>query len=352
MQLETFAEVLEAIRRHSDRPFSLLLGNGFSMAYDRNIFSYTSLYDFVRCLDDDLLSKLFEAVKTKDFEVIMRQLETLGALLDAFDCDDALRSRVTNASDRLKQSLVDAIRALHPEHVFTVPEEKSAACARFLGAFLDGKGHVFTTNYDLLLYWVLMRNQELGSVDGFGRELENAEDGYIPEDELEFSELRWGKYSDSQMVHYLHGALPLFDTGVAIVKEQYETGKYLLQNINDRISKGEYPIFVTAGDGRDKLTHIMHNHYLSYCYDRLIHLTGSLVTFGFNFGQSDDHIIGAINKAAKHGRKVFPKLLSLYIGVYSTNDQDHIESIADRFKCKVHIYDAKTADVWGNMEET
>ena len=113
------------------------------------------------------------------------------------------------------------------------------------------------------------------------------------------------------------------------------------------MEKGEYPIFVTAGDGQQKLKHIMHNRYLTYCYENFCEAEGSLVTFGFNFGPSDDHIIKAINRAAKHGRKSPDKLWSLYIGVYSDEDRKHIENIEGKFKCKVHIYAAKTAPVWG-----
>ena len=65
------------------------------------------------------------------------------------------------------------------------------------------------------------------------------------------------------------------------------------------------------------------------------------------FGPYDEHIIEAINRAAKHGQKDFPKLLSVYIGVYSDPDRQHIEQIINQFKCKVRIYDAKTANVWG-----
>ena len=70
------------------------------------------------------------------------------------------------------------------------------------------------------------------------------------------------------------------------------------------------------------------------------------MTFGFNFGEYDEHIIDAINRAAKHGRKAPDRLWSLYIGVYSDSGKEHIEKIASKFKCKVHIYDAKTARVW------
>ncbi len=78
------------------------------------------------------------------------------------------------------------------------------------------------------------------------------------------------------------------------------------------MDKGEYPIFVTAGNGREKLTHIMHNRYLSNCYESLSCITGSIVTFGFNFGKYDDHIIDAINIAAKHGKKTSSRLWSIY----------------------------------------
>jgi hypothetical protein len=350
MKLETFDDVLTSMKTKK-RPFHLLLGNGFSMAYDPDIFSYNALYNFIETLDNELLSKLFGIVNTKNFETIMEQLDTFSALLDAFGSDAKLKKKVAKASAILKNSMIDAIKALHPEHVFAVPQKKSDACARFLRKFLKTDGHIYTTNYDLLLYWVLMRNQVLESVDGFGRDRENP-DEYVPEGELEYSELRWGKYRDNQDIFYVHGALPLFDTGVEIVKEEYDSSHYLLENIGERISRGEYPIFVTAGNGREKLTHIMHNRYLTHCYESLSNIEGSLVSFGFNFGEYDDHIIDAINTAAKFGRRLPDKLWSVYIGVYAPEDKEHIESIAHRIKCKVHIYDAKTANVWSRAEKT
>lgn len=347
MKVEAFDDVRSAMDSKKGRPFHLLLGNGFSMAYDARIFSYNALYNFVENLEDDLLSKLFGIVQTKDFEVVMRQLDTFGALLEAFGSDEELKVRVESAAVELKRSLLDAIRQLHPEHVFEVPQEKNDACGRFLKPFLETEGHIFTTNYDLLLYWVLMRNKVVQAVDGFGRDRENPEGEYVPEEELEYSDLRWGKHRDTQVIHYLHGALPLFDTGVEIVKEEYDNEHYLLENISSRIKDGEYPIFVTAGDGRDKLTHILHNRYLTHCYEAFCTATGSLVTFGFNFGENDQHIIDAINKAAKYGKRERPRLWSIYVGVYSEEDRDRIESLAPDFKCKVHIFDAKTTPVWG-----
>lgn len=346
MKLESFDDVLSSIGKNHDREFHLLLGNGFSMAYDPAIFSYNALHDFIEKLDDDDLSTILNVIETKNFELIMQQLDSCSALISAFGGDPALKAKIDSAGAKLKASLLDAVQALHPEHVFTVPEAQSKACSAFLKCFLDTGGKIFSTNYDLLLYWILMRNAIVKHADGFGRELENPGE-FVPPEEQEWSELRWGKYRKEQNVFYVHGALPFFDAGADIIKEEYDTRNYLLEKIGQRMEKGEYPIFVTAGSGKEKLAHIMHNHYLSFCYDSLSSITGSLVTFGFNFGPYDEHIIEAINRAAKHGRKDFPKLVSLYIGVYSDEDLHHIEQIQNQFTCKVRIYDAKTANVWG-----
>lgn len=345
MKLETFDDVLASIKKNPRRQFHLLLGNGFSVAYDAEIFSYNALHEFVKNLNDKDLSKILEVIETRNFEVIMQYLDNFAALVDAFGGDPNLKKRVEAASAKLKKSLLDAVKAMHPEHVFKVPEDQSKACATFLQNFLGTTGSIYSTNYDLLLYWALMRNQELRHGDGCGRELENDTGEYIAPEDKEWSELTWGKNRDDQNVFYLHGALPFFDNGVAVVKEEYDLYNYLLQNISARMEKGEYPIFVTAGDGQQKLNHITHNQYLTYCYDNFCQAEGSLVTYGFSFGPNDEHIIAAVNKAAR--RKVPNKLWSIYIGVYSPEDKKHIENIEGQFLCKVHVYDAKTANVWG-----
>lgn len=346
MKLETFDDVVASIKNNQDRKFHLLLGNGFSMAYDPTIFSYNALHDFVTKLEDKDLSTILGVIETRNFEVIMQYLDNCSALIAAFGGDSKLKKRIDTARTKLKKSLLDAVKALHPEHVFKVPEEQSKACSNFLKVFLASGGNIYSTNYDLLLYWVLLRNNLAQHGDGCGRELENA-DEFVQGDEQIWSGLIWGKNRDTQKMFYLHGALPFFDDGVAIIKEEYDSDNYLLQKISARMEKGEYPIFVTAGDGKQKLKHIMHNRYLTHCYENFCEAEGSLVTFGFNFGPYDDHIIAAINRAAKHGRKVPGKLWSLYIGVYSDKDRTYIEQIKSKFKCKVHIYDAKTAHVWG-----
>lgn len=340
MELKKYQEVISYLKSKR-RPKHLLLGNGFSISYDKDIFSYNALSDFVAKSKDPLLQKLFHIVDTTNFELVVSQLDVFFQLATEFLNDQKLSKKILAARDALKTNLVDAISALHPEQVFKIPEAKSKKCATFLKEFLDNEGHVFSANYDLLLYWVLMSNQELinNIVDGFGRERIEGE-GEKPQ----YGDLECGPNRDEQRVHYLHGALHLFDTGVSILKETYD-GEYLLENIKKRIENKEYPLFVTAGNGRQKLEHIFHNQYLDYCYKQLCEISGSLITFGFNFGEYDDHIIEAINKASK--QDLDKKLWSVYVGVYSDADKAHVEKIRSKFKVKVNLFDAKSVNIWG-----
>jgi hypothetical protein len=341
---KTYAAVVESLAKKK-RKAHLLLGNGFSMAYDPKIFSYNALYDFVAGLGDRALIKLFEAIKTKNFEQVMGQLDLFVALLDAFESNEGLQDRVRQAGTGLQQSLLNAVGALHPEHVFKVPADRLAQCAAFLNFFLANGGSIFTTNYDLLLYWVLLRGGIPNHGDGFGRELMNPVRSKHGE-EAEWSELRWGPNRNTQNIHYVHGALHLFDTRLEIVKEECTSDSVLLEKIMARIKKSEYPLFVTAGDGDEKLERIRHNQYLTFCYDQLCAAEGSLVTFGFNFGKYDLHIIQAINKAASLRRRVDERLGRIYIGVYSEDDASHIAAIEGSFKLEVNTFEAKTAPVW------
>lgn len=345
LKTENYDECLQELRKKR-RNLNLLLGNGFSIAYDKEIFSYNALQTFMTDLKDPVIDTLFKIVRSKNLEIIMQQLRVVLELLTVFEDSSGMSDRVSEADEKLRNGLIQAVKKLHPEHVFEVPEDNIASCYEFLTPFLGERGNIFTTNYDILLYWVLMRSGCKICNDGFGYERENPEE--TNPDEFQYaSKLTWGPNITSQNIHYLHGALHLFDTGVEIEKEQYKHTGFILEHIKERMDREEYPVFVTAGDGQDKLSQIVHNQYLSHCYERLKTIHGSLIVFGFQFGEYDHHIIEAVNEAAHHGRGAAEKLFSIYIGVYSEADADYIRSIANQFKCKVRIFDSARANIWG-----
>ena len=102
MKLESFEDVLQSISKNTNREWHLLLGNGFSMAYDPDIFSYNALHDFISNLDDKDLSTVLGVIETKNFEVIMQQLDNFVALIEALDGDPDLKLKIESASEKLK----------------------------------------------------------------------------------------------------------------------------------------------------------------------------------------------------------------------------------------------------------
>lgn len=111
MDPETFNDVLLSMKKNKGRKFHLLVGNGFSMAYDTEIFSYNALHNFIMKLDDEDLSKIFDIIETRNFELIMQHLDNLSALIGAFGGDPKLRKRINAARTKLKESLLDAVKA-------------------------------------------------------------------------------------------------------------------------------------------------------------------------------------------------------------------------------------------------
>lgn len=342
--LPTYQSVVDKLSKRNN-PMHFIMGNGFSMAYDPKIFSYNALYNFIEELNDEVLSKLFSVINNKNFELVMRELENFIEIAKLFKANDELIKNLSLAKELLQDSLLQAISELHPDHVFEIDDERSKKCFSFIKQYIDNRGKIFSTNYDLLLYWILMRNDATVAKDGFGKDLLNPDEVRHGEDQ-EWSDLYWGKNKEEQNTFYLHGTLPFFDTGTIIEKEVYKNRNYLLDNIKERLLKQDYPIFVTSGNSQEKLNHIMHNSYLTFCYEQLCEITGSLVSFGFNFGEYDEHIIEAINKAAKHGAQSGEKLFSIYIGVYSEENLKHIKTIEHKFKCKVNVYNSQTANIW------
>lgn len=358
IQLLTFEEAIkqsvEQSKIKNQNP-TLLLGNGFSMSIFPQIFSYKSLLE--RSKEEKLFPdtsssvlKLFESLKTVDFEKIMNLLTNTSLVLPQYVNDEQLIIKILNDAAELKQILVEAISRNHPSSPDAISESQYLSCKRFLSNFKA----VFTLNYDLLLYWVVMKYlDQFKLYDGFDDpHSDDEEENYVREPYVSWD----NDSSHSITLGYLHGALHLYDAKHELRKHCFSrTGVRLKDQIISAMEKGSYPLFVAEGDYLSKEGRIYNNGYLSKVMRSFKETNGDLFVYGVGFKDNDSHI---------KNRIINSSIQNLYVGIYgdpnSLENQQLIgelnrikerrQRLIERKKRKnalaVHFYDAKTAKIW------
>jgi Domain of unknown function (DUF4917) len=347
----SFADAIADSEQFSKR--HLLLGNGFSIACRADIFHYGSLYSKADFSAAPEVSVVFDSLGTQDFEAVIRVLESASRILLPYvPAGAAAKAKMLEHAALLKEILIQTIAGNHPDAPFDIPDEKFWACRRFLANFLAFDGQVFTLNYDLLLYWALMHDDEPGkdlllvTKDGFGNDEDDPTADYVVwQGEIGAHDAR---------VHFLHGALHLFDSGSELKKYTWvRKGVRLIEQARDAINQNSFPLFVTEGNSSQKKSKIRHNAYL---YQGLKQLTANIqqgrhtfFIYGHSLADNDDHIL---NRLAR-GR--FPKL---YVAMYGDPDSAGNRQIVaktramsalrnDRWPLDVAFFDAASANVWG-----
>ena len=322
----------QALEQAGEKP-SLLLGNGFFIAYDKDLFSYTSLLD--SAVTDGILEegshvyKLFQQLETSDFESVMKLLDQSQQVVEIYEGDETLRARLNGDSTLLKNYLVEIITKKHPAHIHSVTDEKKAACRNWLAPYEC----IFTLNYDLLLYWASLDQYE----DGFRNTEDSRHEGYVV-------------YQNKEgfTVHYLHGAMHLFDDGDQIIKRTYNnTGRLLIDQIKESLEKGIYPIFISEGNSSQKMAKILHNAYLNHCYKSLKSRPGtkSLIIFGTLLKDNDQHILDAI---------LHSNVRQIFIGTKDEASIEHLRiqiaqrnrSLRDNLQKFIIPYNYTTTNPW------
>jgi hypothetical protein len=354
MAIRTFAEAIADSKQFSKR--HLLIGNGFSIACRSDIFHYGSLFAQSDFSSIPTAANLFEAVATQDFEVAIRALELSSKLLPIYlhDRPDAAAAMQADAS-ALKEILVTTIAHNHPDLPSSIPQEKFWACRKFLSHFLGGEngGQVYTLNYDLLLYWALMHDDPpfepataLAKNDGFGNDEEDPQADYVV--------WQGEAAAHSARVHFLHGALHLFDAGAELKKYTWvRKGTPLIVQIREAINANAFPLYVAEGSSLQKKKKIRHNAYLYQCYKQLTAnaQTGThcFFIYGHSLHENDDHVL------LRLGRGRFRKL---YVGIFGNPMLDANKVAIARANgiaalrnqshpLEIVLFDSATAHVWG-----
>jgi hypothetical protein len=266
----------EAIEQ-SDGNRSLLIGNGFSIAQSAGLFSYANLLEKSGIQPDSSIKKVFATLNTVDFELVMDALEHASKIEGAYgDADRANLFR--NDAVAVREALIHAVREVHPKISVDVPQQQRERCSQFLQKF----GNVFTVNYDLLLYWVILHVGGYAFTDGFG--LGNEEDGFRT-------------FSEDGMCNtlYLHGALHLFLGDERATLKRIVSTQTIVDEITDTIrNRGQLPLFVSEGTSKQKMERINSVPYLRGAYDRLKRLQGDLFVYGHSIAENDYHLYDAI----------------------------------------------------------
>ncbi|TFV37154.1 DUF4917 family protein [Bradyrhizobium frederickii] len=268
----------------------LLLGNGFSISLKPDIFSYGALFDSADFSSKPHIKDLFKALKTQDFEIVIKHLQDAATVLDAYGrSDPALAKDFKEDAAAIKDALVKAIAKRHPDRPFDIKPEQYAACRTFLSRF----DHMFTLNYDVLLYWTLMQSD----VD---KRTFRHDDGFRhPEEDPSVPWVSW-QQGNAATVSYLHGALHLFDAGSEMTKYTWsKTDKPIVEQIRASLDEEKYPLFVAEGTSATKLERILHNAYLHKAlrsFEGCQTSSAAIVIFGHSLADNDRHVLKCIAK--------------------------------------------------------
>ena len=280
MRVQTYRETLTESAGHRRH---LLLGNGFSIAANPR-FLYDSLLE--EAFDDERSRprEIFGRIGTTDFETVLNKLDSAGEVLACYPGADTIIADITADRGLIANQLIAALTAIHPATAAVLTDHQYVSCGAFLNEMRRAQqpglnGLIFTTNYDLLLYWTTMRNYAaLQTRDGFGGQ----------------GQLQWSS-DEQQSVFHLHGALHMFVRADGTIgKHRYDTP--LIDQISSLIRRDSFPLFVSEGSSNQKLERINENLYLRDALDRFessLNLDSTvLYVFGSSF--NDDHIADLI----------------------------------------------------------
>lgn len=257
----------------------LLLGNGFSINIHEG-FWYDNLKE-VACrpvIGEPLLEEskaLFDAYTTTNFEDVLK------SIYHAMQVDECLGlgqiAHISETYENIKNSLASAVNYAHVPEGFSSANTISDELAKFT--------NVYTTNYDLIPYWSIMSK-------GTNR----------------FRDFFWGAVFDSSNVdvwggatsiHYLHGGLHLVENLEGDTIKRRSNGLSSLRDLFDVAEPNLFPLFITEGHWKKKLTKIKGNDYLNFCFSKFAYVYNSnLLVLGHSLhAEYDQHIVEAIKRS-------------------------------------------------------
>jgi Domain of unknown function (DUF4917) len=260
---------------------AILIGNGASMNVS-STFNYKTLYERACTLYgkdrlDDVDQALFEEIATVDFELVLAYLRHALVVGKLTGADKKYIKELEGKYTRIRRALGAAVRSVHPQYT-TIGEDR----LKQIGLELLNYKWVFSTNYDLIVYWSAMKAQITNFYDFLGGQpcrFRTANVDKAPEGRTKLL--------------FPHGALHLYvetkGTYEGIVHKRVNAG--ITSILDQLLFLPEPPLVVAEGSAADKKAVIYSDRYLTFAYEQLGKVREPMVIFGSELGDKDEHIV-------------------------------------------------------------
>lgn len=277
---------------------NILIGNGFSIniwqRFDYDTLFNLAQWDKVDARSNAQILALFDHVGNSNFEAVLRIL--YHAMLVDKQLGNPQEAQIKGLYESTKNALASAVNFAH----------MPPALADFnaINRELRYYKNIFTTNYDLILYWTIMDSNTSQFKDYFWGEKGcfNSADIFVTEDKTK--------------LHYLHGAIHLVELPNGKTKKLTANGLGRLSDLFDLNHPEQFPLFISEGSSKWKISRIKKNDYLRFCYEKLASCENGLVIIGHSLHKDyDQHIIDAILECGS--RKIA-------VGVWLHQDNEEI----------------------------
>ena len=308
------------VRNILENRLPLLIGNGFSIDISEK-FEYESLMNLVKYENlTSSLRKLLDSSNEMNIEDILKMVEISRDVMNCMgkECVDF-------------QPLINEIKINFIKVITDIQPSKEYYEGRINGnvkrlEILKKFSKVFTTNYDLSLYYIVSKESNSSFIDYFGKSDFPVLLTFNSQNHIDPNKIP---------VYYLHGNLMIFRVvvdGVYTSKVRYKNGSTILRQIVTRINENDFPVIVTEGLSTQKTNKINSNDYLKYCWKSLKDLKeDEIVVYGHSLSDSDQHIVELIDK----------KFKTVYYGIYNNSRQNQ-QIIKSKFSnSKVLFFESK-----------
>jgi len=322
----TFEEAISSI--DADEKPSILLANGFSQAWNPEIFNYSNLFNAADFGErEEIIRPLFESLETYDFEVISKHLTSAETVLKSYDPENPIIEQIISDEETLKNALITAISNTHPDLPSRITNVQYTTVRTFLSQF----DSVFTLNYDLLFYWA--RNKSALAPENY-----RTDDGFRTRN-------KWQGRGTNQQVFFLHGGLHIYDSGNEIKKHVCtDDGITIIEQVRENLERGKFPLFVSEPSYQKKKQRIEHNPYLNFCFQALTDLTGALFIHGHSMDENDKHIFDQIKMSKVN--KIFVSIYGDENSPENTRTKANALAYLNNVRHPVEFYQANSAHIW------